>query len=142
MKKILLIIIIIFSSITLSITCSTFNINKSTVYITEHSEKKSKCCCAWYVMRALQEGGCYIGIYPAWMYKYILPMYNFDSISIKNYKAKKGDIIVIENSKEHFWGHIAMFNGNQWISDFKQKNMNPYKKNYNYKIYRYNKTNL
>ena len=69
-------------------------------------------------------------------------MYNFDSISIKNYKAKKGDIIVIENSNEHFWGHIAMFNGNQWISDFKQKNMNPYKKNYNYKIYRYNKTNL
>ena len=30
-----------------------------------------------------------------------------------------------------------MYNGVQWISDFKQKEMNPYKKPVPYRIYRY-----
>lgn len=133
-KKIIIGIILLF---VLSCICSTFNIDKATTYVTEHAEKKSKCCCAWYVMRAMQDGGCYVGIYPAWMYRYILPMYGFDSVPTKDYKAEKGDIIVIENSKEHVWGHIAMYNGGQWFSDFKQKSMNLYRKKYNYIIFRH-----
>ena len=30
-----------------------------------------------------------------------------------------------------------MYNGEQWISDFKQKRMNPYKTNVPYRIYRF-----
>lgn len=104
----------------------TYNIDKACKTLTENAESTSKCCCAWYVMRALQDGGCPIGIYPAWFYKHVLPLYKFKNIPLENYKPLKGDIVVIENSKEHFWGHIAMYNGTQWISDFKQKNMNPY----------------
>ena len=37
-----------------------------------------------------------------------------------------------------WWGHVAMYNGEQWISDFKQKRMNPYKTNVPYRIYRFN----
>jgi type VI secretion system secreted protein VgrG len=39
----------------------------------------------------------------------------------------KGDIIVIEafqgDKKYHKHGHIAMYNGTQWVSDFKQRDM-------------------
>lgn len=115
----------------------TYDINKACQTLTEKAETSSKCCCAWYVMRAMHSGNCSIGIYPAWCYEYILPYYGFNKISMENYKPEKGDIVVIENSKEHFWGHIAMYNGQQWISDFKQKNMNPYKKQYRTSIFRY-----
>lgn len=114
-----------------------FNIDKACETITENALTTSKCCCALFVMRAMNAGGCPIGLFPAWYYSTILPIYNFKEVSQFNYVSKKGDILVIENSKEHFWGHIAMYNGNQWISDFKQKNMIPYKKKYKYKIFRY-----
>lgn len=107
-------------------------------YATENALSKSHCCCAWFVMRALQQGGCPIGIYPAWAYKYVLPLHRFDNIDKSNYVPQKGDVVVIENSKEHFWGHIAIYNGRQWVSDFKQKSINPYRKSYPYEIFRFN----
>ena len=55
----------------------------------------------------------------------------------KNYSPKTGDIVVIERSKKHIWGHIAIFNGKIWVSDFKQRSMNVYKRKYPYKIYRH-----
>lgn len=116
---------------------SSYNLDKMCQTLTVNAETTSKCCCAWYVMKALHSGGCYIGIYPAWFYKHVLPYYGFKKIESHQYIPQKGDIIVIENSEEHFWGHIAMYNGKQWISDFKQKSMNPYKKQYNYEIFRY-----
>ena len=116
----------------------TSDIEKACTTITEKAETSSRCCCAWYVMRAMHSGGCSIGIYPAWFYKHVLPFYGFQKIESCNYIPQKGDIVVIENSKEHFWGHIAMYNGKQWVSDFKQKNMNPYKKEYKYSLFRIN----
>lgn len=141
MKKILIIIIITISLCVHRIFAKPYdyNIDRACDYLTENALSKSHCCCAWFVMRAMQEGGCPIGIAPAWYYKYLLPKYNFKEVdSSNNYAPKKGDIIVIEKSENHIWGHIAMYNGKQWISDFKQKNMNPYKNKYPYVIFRYN----
>jgi hypothetical protein len=106
-------------------------------FATKNAAPKSKTCCAWYVMRALQEGGCPISIYPAWAYEYVLPLHGFKEVSKKNYSPKTGDIVVIERSKKHIWGHIAIFNGKIWVSDFKQRSMNVYKRTYPYKIYRH-----
>ena len=88
-------------------------------------------------MRALQEGGCPISIYPAWAYEYVLPLHGFKEVSKKNYSPKTGDIVVIERSKKHIWGDIAIYNGKIWVSDFKQRSMNVYKRTYPYKIYRH-----
>lgn len=137
MKKLLLISLVFLCIYVGYIQTYKYNVHKACKTLTEKAKTSSKCCCAWYVMQAMHAGGCYIGIYPAWMYSYILPYYKFNQIDLENYKPQKGDIVVIENSNEHFWGHIAMYNGIQWISDFKQRNMNPYKKEYNYKIFRH-----
>ena len=32
---------------------------------------------------------------------------------------KKGDITITENNSAHKYGHMAMYTGKQWISDFK-----------------------
>lgn len=114
-----------------------FDKDKATKYLTENALSQSHCCCAWFTMRALQAGGCYVGIFPAWMYKYVLPFYKFTEIPSNGYCPKKGDVVVFENTDNHFWGHVAMYNGNQWISDFKQKSMFVYKESVPYKIYRF-----
>lgn len=137
--KIILLIVLFFTTTILFSYTRNFNIEKATNYITKNAAPRSKTCCAWYVMRAMHAGGCLISIYPAWAYKHVLPLYNFKKIDKSNYHPQKGDIVVIENSKEHFWGHIAMYNGEIWVSDFKQRSMNPYRKSYPYEIFRYKK---
>lgn len=131
----LLIFIYIFTPVL--ITKREFNLHTAANFATKNAEPRSKTCCAWYVMRALQEGGCPITIYPAWMYKYTLPLHGFKEVPKKNYTPKIGDVVVIENSKNHIWGHIAIYNGKIWVSDFKQKAMNVYKKQYPYQIFRH-----
>lgn len=124
----------------------TFHYDKEVActYIKENVLDKSYSCCAWYVMRAMQKGGCPMIILPAWAYKYALPIYGFDKIyegrgknCSSECKIQKGDIVVIPKGSYSFWGHIAMYDGHNWVSDFKQKNMSPYIKPVKYRIYRH-----
>lgn len=114
-----------------------FDIDKACTHAREQALSRSHCCCAWFTMRAMQSGGCPIGILPAWAYRYVLPFYKFHQLP-EGTKPKKGDIVVIENSKEHIWGHIAILTDKGWVSDYKQRGMNPYRKHYPYRIFRYN----
>jgi hypothetical protein len=45
----------------------------------------------------------------------------------ENYVPQAGDIAVFARNAAHPHGHIQIYDGNQWISDFKQRNFNPYK---------------
>ncbi len=36
---------------------------------------------------------------------------------------EKGDIVVFNKTGNRKWGHIAMWTGSQWVSDFKQKSI-------------------
>lgn len=38
----------------------------------------------------------------------------------------KGDIVVFGKTDKHPDGHVAMFDGNNWVSDFRQRSINPY----------------
>ena len=42
-----------------------------------------------------------------------------------SYKPKTGDIVVFEPYKENGAGHMAMYDGSDWISDFRQRNFWP-----------------
>lgn len=118
--------------------CYSYSIDKAVAHIENNALSKSHTCCAWFVMRAMQSGGCPIGIFPAWAYKYVLPVYGFKAVTESNVIPRKGDIVVFENTDKHYWGHIAMYNGSIWISDFKQKKMNPYKDSVPYQLFRCN----
>lgn len=139
-KKLLYIILCLSMGYIIWIKFYTYNIDKAVSFIELHALPKSHTCCAWFVMRAMNAGGCPIGILPAFAYKNVLPKYGFIEIN-KDSPIKKGDIIVFPAIKNHIYGHIAMWTGKQWVSDFKQKSMFPaYKYKYtNYKIFRYKK---
>ena len=92
-------------------------------YATEHAEKKSVGMCALYVRKAIMTGG--IPIYmggDAWCYKYTLPILNFHQVGKKS-EREVGDIVVFQPIGGRRFGHIAIWNGSQWVSDFKQRNL-------------------
>lgn len=79
----------------------------------------------------------------AWTYRDALPFYGYHEVAssmgnqMNGFHHQKGDVVVIENGKHSIWGHIAIYTGNCWISDFKQKTMSPYRKPVPYKIFRH-----
>ena len=113
-----------------------WNIDKSLEYLDNNVQPKSIGKCASYVRKAIEAGGLSTEGRPvsAYMYKDFLPKIGFTEIAeikgrlnqsdwtLKN--AKPGDIAVMEHGKH---GHICMFNGKKWVSDFIQNNMWVYK---------------
>ncbi len=105
-----------------------YDVNNATTYLTDNAQPKSQHECARYVRLAIQAGGCPTHIHPASAKDYdsFLPKLGFKPISHADYKPANGDIIVIkplQNLSGHEHGHIAMYNGKKWISDFTQRDM-------------------
>ena len=110
---------------------NSFDIDKSIEWLINNahpSYKDAKGECAKYVRKALQAGGLNTtgNPVPAWEYATFLPKLGFTVVNTTNFI--KGDIAVIQgypgataDPKTGIpYGHIQMFDGNQWISDFKQ----------------------
>lgn len=127
--------------ITYTVWCKnySYDIDKAVMHVETQALSKSHTCCAWFVMRAMNSGGCPIGILPAFAYSKVLPWYGFKLVKTSTYQT--GDIIVFPATEKHVFGHIAMWNGEQWISDFKQKSMFPAKayRKCQYQIFRYSR---
>ena len=100
------------------------------------SELKSTGKCAKYISNALDSGGIKIARKES-AYQHGEPLKDSGFKSIKNYEhkdgdtyemperyvPKKGDVSVLDKTEKHRDGHMAMYNGEQWKSDFKQKDM-------------------
>jgi len=112
-----------------------YNNDKVVDYATTHAGNDSRTMCAGYVIIAMWHGGCPIGLIPAYAYNKTLPQMGFEEISTKNYKSQRGDIsVVAPPNRAHPFGHIAVYNGKQWVADFPHNNPNPYDKNGKYQI--------
>jgi len=102
------------------------DIDAAVKYLKENAEPRSMGRCATYVRKALQAGGLDMSSWPvsAKDYGRFLKPLGLRSICLKNYLPTKGDIVIIQpylGGGVH--GHIAMYDGTQWISDFKQRDM-------------------
>ena len=98
--------------------------------LTVNSREKSIGRCARYVANALQAAGYKFNRQPsAYMYHTngILSGMGFECIGRNNPQPQPGDVCVINRFNGHPHGHICMFNGQQWISDFRQRTPVPYK---------------
>ena len=99
MKSLILISLIAFSL--------TVDLNKAVQHLVSHAHKKSTHMCAAYVAAALKAGGFkFTNQASAYMYQRGSP--------------KKGDVYVQDRTKSHVHGHMAMYSGKQWVSDFFQ----------------------
>lgn len=97
--------------------------DKAVAWIGEHAKAKSSNMCALHVCKALNEGDKITPLLPAWAYKYWLPLNGFARVPRKGYKPVKADIVVFPPHKRHIFGHIAMYDGKKWVSDFRQKSV-------------------
>ena len=109
-----------------------WNLGASISHLRESAKSKSQHQCAKFVREALGAGGINTTGRPgsAYQYKEYLPKIGFNAIgkitgksnqlSWTKRSARPGDIAVMDHG-EH--GHICMFDGIQWISDFRQNNM-------------------
>lgn len=85
---------------------------------------KSSGRCAYYVRLALEAGGISTNPHPvsAKDYGSYLAKWGFKTASPNSYAPVKGDIGVIQPySGGSTHGHIQMYNGKNWVSDFIQK---------------------
>lgn len=99
-------------------------------YITRKSLANSSGYCARYVRKGLQSAGYKFDQQPlAYQYHSTGQMkkMGFTQISesaISN--PKRGDVAIYGRSKGHSAGHIQMYDGRQWVSDFRQKTHLPW----------------
>lgn len=124
-----------------------WDIDRAVNWINSNSLNGSIGSCAKYVRMAIEAGGMstvgrpvaacdYTNFLPSKGFKHIATLSNKQEQSnFSSVTAKKGDIAVMSHGK---YGHICMWNGRQWISDFKQNNMWPYSGNGVCRIFRYN----
>lgn len=102
-----------------------YDIEKAVSKLNANALSGSKGECAKYVRWAVEAGGLSTTGRPvsAKDYDKFLPKLGFSETSKEGYNPVKGDIVVIESISGHPHGHIAMYNGEQWISDFKQRDI-------------------
>lgn len=99
-----------------------WNPDNAAKYATEHAEPKSAGLCALYVRKAINAGGIPLwSCGSAWRYNKVLSILNFQEVATGE-ELKVGDIVVFQPIGGRKYGHIAIWNGTQWVSDFKQRN--------------------
>lgn len=122
-------------------TATTLPANSAPVIAAQYARKKaagkSLGKCARYVRVALQHAGYKFTPNPS-AYQYAsgtLSGAGFGQIST-NTPYQVGDIIVIGRSAKHIHGHICIWDGKNWISDFVQRKWNPYSTPQSYTLWR------
>lgn len=109
-----------------------FDVKAACEWINTNSKQKSQHACAMWVRKAIEAGGIPTIGRPnrAWKYIDYLPTIGFRFVQ-KVHKSdanafafEPGDIAVYQkNGNSAVPGHICMWTGHEWCSDFKQKNM-------------------
>lgn len=105
---------------------SSYNVNNAISYLTTNANASSSGYCAQAVRQALEAGGMLTDGRPGYACDYDtwLQSQGFSVVrSTGTYTPRAGDIVVFEALDGHPYGHIAMYNGQQWISDFVQSDM-------------------
>lgn len=118
-----------------------YNVSKAVEHLVSHAHRKSQGRCAMYVRQALEAGGLNMNGHPSEAYQYVdfLPKVGFYEVDKSGYIPQPGDVIVIQPVAGHPHGHIAMYSGSNWISDFVQIDMwggSDYRKKANYNLFR------
>lgn len=94
--------------------------------------------CAKYVRRALQAAGYSFTPQPS-AYQYAngtLASAGFVKLSNDNYVPQVGDVAVFNRTAKNPHGHIQIYDGNQWVSDFRQSKFSPYSQHNGYTVWR------
>lgn len=120
-----------------------WDVNKAVNHLTINAKEKSIGLCAQYVRLAIEAGG--IKLIPTGAAKNYGPSLvnaffrEYTELPSGGYIA--GDVVVIQPpNRDHSYGHMQMYSGSQWMSDFKQNGFWPgsayYSSKPSFKVYR------
>lgn len=114
------------------------NLEKFAEILRKRAKEKSQHQCAKYVRIALEAGGGDTSGHPiaASDWGPTLKKIGYKEIPEEFNKPQLGDIYIITKTDKHQYGHIAGYDGSQWISDFKQKGHTIYSDHVNYRYFR------
>jgi len=103
---------------------SNMNVRQATTKLDSIAEERPRGLCALYVQRALEAGGVSGEGHPVVAAKYGRYLLSKGFIVVpdpEDYQPRKGDVVVIQPKPGTSGpGHIAMFDGGQWVSDYRQ----------------------
>ncbi|MBS0425483.1 MAG: CHAP domain-containing protein [Proteobacteria bacterium] len=96
--------------------------DKAVKHLDDNAYETSQGQCAKYVRQAIEAGGVTIPNRPLYAKDYgpKLMELGFKKIGSAGYSPQKGDIVVLQPPKGQSAGHIQIYNGKIWESDFKQ----------------------
>jgi len=101
-----------------------WNLTKAIQHLVSHASSKSLGKCAQYVREAIESGGVVLTrTNSAKDYGPSLTRVGFKLVATTAYQ--KGDVAVIQGFAGHPHGHMQMFDGSSWISDFVQRDFWP-----------------
>jgi hypothetical protein len=102
---------------------------KAASFARTNAAPRSVKMCARYVANALEKAGFKFDRQEsAWMYwkNGVMEKMGFRPVP-QGTKAQVGDVMVFDRSPAHKHGHIQIFDGGNWVSDFVQRSWTPYK---------------
>ena len=100
-----------------------YDIDKAVSHIQSNALSKSNNECAKYVRLAIEAGGLKSNTQPRNALNYFGILKELGFTELKTTTYIKGDIVVFDGLSGHIYGHIAMWTGTEWISDFKQNSI-------------------
>jgi hypothetical protein len=127
------------------------NVNGAVSWARRNAHSRSQGDCALYVRRALGEGGNLAvfktGRGHAYQFGTALTQAGFTRIHSGTYSSaseqlaglRPGDVVVFQRVAGHPYGHVAIYDGQWWISDYVQRTMSSNPQNYqggSFAIYR------
>jgi len=108
-------------------------LNKSQLsdWMDAHALSRSSHHCAMYCRLGMEAAGLNTGDRPqsgdAGDYGPFLLRHGAQTVSVDSYIPQVGDVVVFDKTAQHPSGHIEMFDGHQWVSDFMQHSFSPYR---------------
>lgn len=96
-----------------------WNKQAALLHLNEHARSQSSGRCAEYVRKAIEAGGLRLTRRSS-AKDYARSLLSTGFITVDTHHFESGDVVIIEPIAGHPHGHIAMFNGTIWVSDFKQ----------------------
>ncbi|MDC0711407.1 hypothetical protein POL68_23250 [Stigmatella sp. ncwal1] len=107
---------------------SGMNVDRAVAHLNANAYAESQRDCALHVRRAIEAGGVRLDVNTrpgsAKDYGPYLGRHGFTPVDTQNYVPQRGDVAVIQPYPGgSAAGHIAMYDGTQWVSDFRQRDM-------------------
>ena len=107
------------------------NKNQLSGWMDAHALSRSSHHCAMYCRMGMEAAGLDTGDRPrsgdAGDYGPFLLRHGAQTVPPESYVPQVGDVVVFDKTGQHPYGHIEMYDGQQWVSDFKQHSFSPYR---------------